>query len=407
MSGTTIQQSPLGLSDEDFLNLPVPGSSVEVTEEAEPVVEEPVADPVEEPVVENPADPVVEEPVVEEEGNASDPAVVADPAEEAAEADPVADPVGSKPDGGAKEDGGTPKEGEPEADPAPVQETDYKGFYEKVLAPLKANGKTIEIRTPEEAIQLMQMGANYTRKLQDLAPYRKQMMMLEKASLLDDEKLSFLIDLDRKDPEAIRKLLKDANIDPLEIDMDDKKEYLGGNHTVTDEEANFRNALDEVTSTPQGAETVRLIHESWDQTSKDVLWAQPELMSVIQSQRDNGIYDQITTELERQKVLGLIKPTTPFIQAYQEVGRQIYGSKTAPQGQEQPAQGIPPVPANPVVDPPKPVATTVTAPKNQAINGDKAKAAGATRAEPRKATPFVNPFAQSDDEFMKNFENRL
>lgn len=44
---------------------------------------------------------------------------------------------------------------------------DYKAGYEQIMALTKANGKTMQVKSVEEAIQLMQMGANYTRKMQN------------------------------------------------------------------------------------------------------------------------------------------------------------------------------------------------------------------------------------------------
>ena len=61
-----------------------------------------------------------------------------------------------------------------------TQSTDYKAFHDKMMAPFVANGKTIQLQSVDEAIQLMQMGANYTRKMQSIAPHRKVLMMLEK-----------------------------------------------------------------------------------------------------------------------------------------------------------------------------------------------------------------------------------
>ena len=49
---------------------------------------------------------------------------------------------------------------------SPETPVDYKALYEQVTAPFKANGKTISIQSVEEATQLMQMGANYTKKMQ-------------------------------------------------------------------------------------------------------------------------------------------------------------------------------------------------------------------------------------------------
>lgn len=300
---------------------------------------------------------------------------------------------------GSQGDGKNPPGSKAEGQTAPP---DYKAFYEKIMAPLKANGKTIELRDPEEAIQLMQMGANYTRKMQALAPHRKMLLMLENNGLLDEGKLSYLIDLDKKNPEAIKKLIKDSGLDPLEIDLDDPKAkpYLEGNHRVSDEEATFRTVLDELSSNPEGKATLQAIQTQWDQASKEVLWKQPDVMSLIHQQRENGIYDRIVTELERQRSLGQIPPNVPFLHAYKAIGDQLAAAggfddlvKPAPfqSHQQQPAQAAP-------------VATTVARPKPAAANGDKVSAASPTRSTPRKAETTVNPLALSDDEFMKQVE---
>lgn len=283
---------------------------------------------------------------------------------------------------------------------------DYEGMYKKLMAPLKANGKTIDLKNPEEAIQLMQMGANYTRKMQALAPHRKLLLMLENNGLLDEGKLSFLIDIEKKNPEAIKKFIKDAGLDPREIDLDDPaaKPYLEGNHRVTDEESNFRSILDELSSNPEGKETLQTIQTQWDQASKEVLWKQPDVMQLIHQQRENGIYDRISTELERQRALGMIPSNVPFLQAYKVIGDQLAAAnafddllKPAAKQQQQPAQAAP-------------VATTVQKVKPVAANGDKVSAASPTRSTPRKAETTVNPLALSDEDFMKQvsqFEGRL
>ena len=107
---------------------------------------------------------------------------------------------------------------------------DYEAFYKKVMAPFKANGKMITLRSPEEAIQLMQQGANFTKKMQAIAPHRKLLIMLENNGLLDESKINYLIDLDKKNPEAIKKLVKDAGIDPKDIDTQaEKKKHQSNN----------------------------------------------------------------------------------------------------------------------------------------------------------------------------------
>ena len=97
---------------------------------------------------------------------------------------------------------------------------DYKAAYEKIMTPFKANGKLISLESPDEAVRLMQMGANYTKKLQALQPQLRMLRMLENNGLLDEQKLSYLIDLDKKNPSAITKLVKESGIDPIDIDIE-------------------------------------------------------------------------------------------------------------------------------------------------------------------------------------------
>ena len=145
-------------------------------------------------------------------------------------------------------------------------EVNYEDFYKKVMAPFKANGKTISLKSPDEAIQLMQMGANYTRKMQSIAPYRKTLMMLEKAQLLDEDKLSYAIDLLNGNQEAIKKLLKDTKVDPLEFNTEDNVNYQPGlNNRVSDAEVNFKSTLDDLVSTADGLNTVKEINTNWDE----------------------------------------------------------------------------------------------------------------------------------------------
>ena len=287
------------------------------------------------------------------------------------------------------------------------------GFYDQVMKPFKANGREIKLRNPDEAIRLMQMGAGYGRKLQDMQPHLKTLRMLEKNNLLDEGKLSYLIDLDQKNPEAIKKLIKDAGIDPLDINMDDNPNYRPTNHSVSDTEVAFSEALKDVATQPGGRETIQQINSTWDKTSKEAIWAQPELLRIIQSQKENGLFDQISAEMERKKVLGEIAPNTPFLEAYKIAGDALASSNSLilPGSEQQPE----PKPANatpaaqPKVDPNagRVLGTRAAAPKSGVSPNTKAKAAASPQSSSRKAKETVNPLDMADDEFLKQFNGRI
>ena len=271
----------------------------------------------------------------------------------------------------------------------PAGEVDYKAGYEQIMAPFKANGKTMQVKSVEEAIQLMQMGANYTRKMQELQPHRKTLLMLENNGLLDEGKLSFLIDLDKKNPEAIKKLLQDANINPLDVDMDKESTYQEGNHKVSDEEAQFRLVLDELNSNPVGRETLQTINSTWDQASKEVLWKQPEVMNTIHHQRENGVYARITAEIDRRRTLGVIQVGVPFLEAYRVVGDELHKAGAFNDLFKPKAPAV------------APVATRAAMPKPTGLD-PKAEAAAVHRGSPSKTTsPLEAMQKASDDEFLK------
>ena len=283
------------------------------------------------------------------------------------------------------------------------------GFYDQVMKPFKANGREIQLRSPEEAIRLMQMGAGYGRKLQDMQPHLKTLRMLEKNNLLDQKKLGFLIDINSKNPEAIKKLIKDSGIDPLDLNMDDNANYRPTDHSVSDNEVAFAEALKDVSSQPGGRDTIQHINSTWDQQSKEFLWGNPEVLAVIQDQRANGIYDAIAAEIDRKKMLGEIAPTVPFLEAYKIAGDALVASKSLTQPGSKPApQSSNPAPA-PKADQQggRVLGTRTAAPKSSATNSDKAKAASSPTNSSRKAKETVNPLDMADDDFLKQFENRL
>lgn len=389
---TTQASDILAMSDDEILNMEAPSTEEVVQEEVTTTQNNP-----------------------EDDGVITDPEVVNTQSETTATEEPVeeaANNLTSETDDAKVTDNEVDSNGKPITKAAPETEQpgqvevekdkqseglpadfDYKAGYEQLMAPFKANGKMITPRSPEEAISLMQMGANYTRKMQELQPYRKVMLMLENNGLMDEGKLSYLIDLDKKNPEAIKKLVKEAGIDPLDINPEEEVNYQAGNHRVSDAEAAFATELDDLKSTPEGQATLGVIAQTWDEASKEALFENRGLLQTIQSQRDNGMYEIIANEIHRLQMLGQIPTGTPFIQAYNNVGNHLAQQGAFNQLIRKPE------PAKPVVT--APVATRVVTPKPTVTHSEQASAASPSRAAPRKVEQFINPLAMSDEDFAK------
>jgi len=173
-----------------------------------------------------------------------------------------------------------------------TSEIDYKAEYERLIAPFRANNREMQIDSVDDARTLMQMGANYNKKMAGLKPNLKLIKMLENNKLLDEEKLSYLIDLDKKNPEAIKKLVKESGIDPMEIDVEGDTGYKNTNYTVDDKEVELDGILDDIQETESFNQTIDIISNKWDASSKEVILEQPSIIKVINEHVAAGIYEQ-------------------------------------------------------------------------------------------------------------------
>lgn len=271
---------------------------------------------------------------------------------------------------------------------------DYKAAYEEIMAPFKAVGREMRAKSPQEVRRLMQMGVDYGQKMKAMQPSLKVLKMLEKNNLLDESKISYLIDLDQKEPKAIQKLVQESKIDPLDFDANGDTDYTPTNHAISDSEMAFSAALEEVTSTQAGQEVVVHIDRSWDAQSKKMIAEEPGLLGVMRDHKEKGFYDKITAEVDRQRILGQIPASTPYVTAYQHVGQELdrQGLLAAPQTTDT-------APTGQVIE------TRTAKPQQRTASGstDRAKAAATTRSTPRnRVQKAYNPLSMSDEEFEKN-----
>lgn len=273
---------------------------------------------------------------------------------------------------------------------------DYKTEYENLFAPFKANGKEMKVDSVEDARTLMQMGANYNKKMAALKPNLKVLKMLENNSLLDEQKLSYLIDLDKKNPAAIAKLIKESGIDPLDIDTDAQSDYQPETYSVDDREIELDTVLDELKDTPTYNQTINEISNKWDGASKQIVANNPQLLRVINDHVASGVYDVISKEVEKQRVFGRLNGLSE-LEAYRQVGDQLQA-----QGgfdhlfQAQPStekRVVTPKPARKAADP--------------QLKSKKRAASPAKATSTAKAEPDFNPLALSDDEFLKQVNEKF
>ena len=211
------------------------------------------------------------------------------------------------------------------------QEVDYKSIYEQVFKPFKANGKEITPKSVEDIISLMQMGANYTKKMQLMAPMKKVVQSLDNAKI-DEQELNFLIDVSKGDKEAIKQLLIKHKIDPLEIDLDDDNTYSPRNNIASDEDVEFNDTLMDIhDSLPKIQE---ILNNTWDDNSKKAILKDPRLMRALHEEIQMGRFDEVQKRLEAEKTFGRyrgVSDVNAYIDLVSKMEQERMKTKTQPE----------------------------------------------------------------------------
>ena len=277
-------------------------------------------------------------------------------------------------------------------------------FFKKVNTPFKADGKDFTVRSPEDAIRLMQQGVNYSRRMQEIKPMKSLNRMLTDQGLNDPQKLNFLIDVSKGDKAAITQLLKSHNIDPMDLDTEKDSGYEARNYQGDPQDNEFRDALDMALTSPDGQALVSHIHKDWDKPSKAKLRENPAILGNLQELKASGVYDKVVAELEYQKSIGYLT-NVPFLQAFDQVGEAMKNAGVFQEATQNPAQaGNSMAPLQSGQPQNQPVASGAR--KQQSASKKPAANPHLSSAPPSKQTGNTTPKTPdfdklSDEEFLK------
>jgi hypothetical protein len=201
--------------------------------------------------------------------------------------------------------------------------TDYQVEYEKLMAPFKAAKRMVSLDNVDDARRLLQMGVDYSQKMADIKPHMRVLRTLEKADLLDPSRINFLIDLDKKNPEAIKKLLKEADIDPMSVDLEGSEAYSSPDRMISDAELNVRDVLDNIQYSPKFQETVEVITKVMDTKSRQALQDSPEVIATLHDHIEAGVYHKVQDQVANEKMLGRLTGLSD-LEAYYRVGDAMH-----------------------------------------------------------------------------------
>jgi hypothetical protein len=265
----------------------------------------------------------------------------------------------------------------------------YDEFYKDIMKPFKANGKMITPESKEDVISLMQMGANYVKKMATIKPALKVLSSLEKNNI-DEEELNFLIDIKNKNPEAIKKLLKDSKLDIYEFDPEKDIDYKPSNNLATEEEAIFNQTVKEIQDSPHFDTTKKIVTQVWDKGSREKLLKNPDLLVGLHQEIEMERFDKVQSIVDRERTFGRLQGMSD-LDAYMVVVNKLVQEETNSTPVSKPKQ--------------EPVQVTQTVIKTV----DKSKA----KPSPSKASPSKVKYTDedilnmSDEDFQKLERKKL
>jgi len=179
----------------------------------------------------------------------------------------------------------------------------YKDFYNKVTGEFVANGKVMKGFTePEKIIQAQQMAAGFSEKMRAFKQYRPFIEPLKKKGILDNpDKFNLMVDAIDGNQEAIKALLKETNIDPLELNIDEV-DYKPKDNLASPIALAYDDLIDTASQFGIDSKVNDVIVKEWDDDSVAELLSDPKNSSDLIAHMNNGVYDMVQERIAKKKM---------------------------------------------------------------------------------------------------------
>ncbi len=205
------------------------------------------------------------------------------------------------------EDQDTTETSEADVDLTPEQADgiDYKAFYDAVTATeFTVNGKkTHGFKDPKKIIQAQQMAGGFSDKMAGFKKYRPYMAPLQERGMLEDtDKFNLAMKLIDGDPEAIKQHLKNLEIDPLDIEMDEIN-YVNQNTLASQEQLVLEDSLETAKAAGFEDEVRQVIGKDWDQDSFNEYLHDGQIRADLLDHIQSGAYGYVQERIQEFKRL--------------------------------------------------------------------------------------------------------
>ena len=202
----------------------------------------------------------------------------------------------------------------------------FKSFYDEVTSEFTANGKTVKgFSDPKKIIQSQQMSAGFSDKMAGFKQYRPYMAPLKERGMLEDAaKFDLAMNLIDGDKEALKQHIKNLNIDPMELDMEEIK-YDGKSQLASQAEITLDDVMESAASNGVKDKVQNVLGQQWDRASVIELLGDPKSGSDLVEHMSSGVFDAVQDRIAEKKRYDSSFSSKSSIAQYREAAGELEG----------------------------------------------------------------------------------
>jgi hypothetical protein len=185
---------------------------------------------------------------------------------------------------------------------------------------IKADGTEFEFTT-EELKLMASKGINYTKKMQEMAKWKRPISILAENNLTEND-LNLMVDVLKGDKDAISTILKRTGVDALELDVEQAEKYQPKQYGKSDLVLDIEEVEARISRDPEYTITRHVVSNQWDEVSQIELAKNPEQIEELHVDIKNGTFDKVSPIMIKLKALDGAKKSD--LEYYLEAGAQYY-----------------------------------------------------------------------------------
>ncbi len=223
------------------------------------------------------------------------------------------------------------KVGSGDQDSQVTEEYNFNDIPRNKIIPkdIQVNGMTVRA-TMDELEAGFKKGMNYTQKMQEIAPHRRDMNLMMENGLTTAD-LNLLVEAKSGNTEALSKLVGDAKVDLIDLETENSTEYVPQDYGKDVPNIEMEQVKSEILSDNQYAPSVEGALQSMPDDMYEMVSNNHQAMAALYTDVKSDLYSKVMPEVVKQQALyGKQEPT---LQTYLKVAKSLM-DREAPNQEE-------------------------------------------------------------------------